>query len=193
MANKITDMLPPDVEPCDTLYIVDEKLKVVYTNEEWGRFASMNKGGRILGEGWNSNLLENMSGKEKERWKHIYRLLLEGRVPHHQENFICSSPVERRIYQLRITPKNDDDGNIAWLVHHALRIDETQDALAFLSKRLGKLDDPNRVAQEYQQRVAKRTIRIPSLTMCWRIALLRNRLGRSIRSRTTRNTSAGRC
>ena len=97
MANKITDMLPPDVESNDTLYIVDRELKVVYTNEEWARFASENKGGRILGKDWNSNLLENMSGREKERWKHIYRLLLEGRVPHHKENFILMADLPRAL------------------------------------------------------------------------------------------------
>ena len=125
------------------------------------RFASKNKGGKILVNDWNSNLLENMNGKEKERWKHIYRLLLERRDPHHKENFVCSSPVERRIYQLRITPKRDDDGNVAWLVHHTLRIDKTQDLLALLGNCVGKIDDVNRVTQEYRQRIIKRKIRIP--------------------------------
>jgi serine phosphatase RsbU (regulator of sigma subunit) len=161
MAKKITDMLPPDVEPSETLYIADRGLNVVFTNDQWARFAAENKGGRILGKGWNSNLLENMSGKEKQRWKHIYRLLLEGRVPHHQERFICSSPVEKRIYQLRITPKKDDAGKVAWLVHHTLQIDEERDVAARLDKRLGRLDDPERVTQEYQERIIKRTIRIP--------------------------------
>jgi serine phosphatase RsbU (regulator of sigma subunit) len=162
MANKITDMLPPDVQASDTLYIVDKDLRVVYTNDEWSRFASQNKGERILGPGWNSSLLENMSGKEKERWKHIYRLLLEGRVPHHQESFICSSPVEKRIYQLRITPRKDDRGDVAWLVHHTMRIDERQDVVARLGERLSDLDDPVRVAEEYRRRVIRRKITIPS-------------------------------
>jgi hypothetical protein len=161
MTSKITDMLPSDLDPNDTLYIVDKELNVVYTNEEWAKFASKNKGGRILGEGWNSNLLDNTSGKEKQRWKHIYRLLLEGRVPHHKEDFICSSPVEKRIYQLRITPKKDNSGNVAWLVHHTLKIDEMQEKLAHIGGRLGKMDDPNRVTQEYRQRIIKRRIRIP--------------------------------
>ena len=161
METKISDILPSDVKPGDTLYIVDKTLKVIYTSDEWTRFASKNNGDRLLVDGWNSNLLENMSGKEKERWKYIYRLLLEGRVPHHRESFICSSPVEKRLYQLRITPKTDADGKVAWLVHHTLQVDETRDTLALLGKRLGKLDDPNQVALEYQQRVIKRTIRIP--------------------------------
>lgn len=161
MANKITEMLPPDVDHNDTLYIVDKNLKVVYTNDEWKRFASMNNGGIILKEEWNANVLDNMIDKEKVRWKHIYRLLIEGRVPHHKEEFQCSSPVEKRIYQLRITPEHDEEGNVAWLVHQAIRIDEGEDRLTLLGKSLRKLDDPNRVTQEYQKRIIKRAIRIP--------------------------------
>ena len=37
MAKKITDILPHDVEPSDTLYIVDKELKVVYSNDQWAR------------------------------------------------------------------------------------------------------------------------------------------------------------
>ena len=161
MVNNISDILPPDAEPDDTLYVVDRELNVIYTNEAWARFAANNNGGRILGEGWNSNVLENMSGREKERWTHIYRFLLEDRIPHHKESFICSSPAEKRVLQLRITPGKDDDGNVAWLVHHIFWFDETQDALSLLGKRLGKMDDPKRVIQEYQQRIIMRTIRIP--------------------------------
>ena len=161
MASKIPEMLPPDVGPGDVLYIVDKDLKVVYTNEAWTKFASNNNGAKLLGQGWNTSLLENMSDKEKERWRYIYRLLLEDRIPHHKEDFICSSPVEKRVYQLRITPKKDSSGNISWLVHHTLKADESQEALAHIRGRLGKMDDPHRVAQEYRQRVIKRRIRIP--------------------------------
>jgi serine phosphatase RsbU (regulator of sigma subunit) len=154
-------MLPPDLAPDDTLYIADQELKLIYTNDEWARFASQNKGGSMTEEGGNPNLLENMSGAEKQRWKHIYRLLLDNRIPHHRENFICSSPHEKRILQLCITPEKDDEGNVAWLVHHTFQIDEKRDEQALLGRHLGKLDDPKRVTQEYQQRVIKRTIKIP--------------------------------
>lgn len=154
-------MLPPDVGPDDVLYIVDKQLKVVYTNEEWAKFASNNNGAKLLGKGFNANLLENMSDKEKARWRYIYCLLLEDRIPYHKENFICSSPVKKRIYQLRITPKKDSSGNISWLVHHTFKFDETQEALAHIRGRLGKMDDSNRVTQEYRQRIINRTIRIP--------------------------------
>jgi serine phosphatase RsbU (regulator of sigma subunit) len=161
MAKKITEMLPPDVDHKDMIYIVDKNLKVVYSNDEWQRFASANNGGIILTEGWNANLLENMKDKERKRWKHIYRLLLEGRVPYHKENFICSSPFEKRIYQLRITPRREDNGNVAWFVHHAFRIDEKEYRLNLLGRHLRKLNDPNRVTQEYQKRIIERAIRIP--------------------------------
>ncbi len=160
MTVKISDMLPDDVGHGDVLYIVDRQLRVIYTNEAWAKFAANNNGARLLGKGWNANLLENMSEKEKTRWGHIYRLLLEARMPHHNESFICSSPVEKRNYQLRITPQKDNDGNIAWLVHHTFTIDETRKALDYIGGRLKKMD-PNGVTREYRQRIVKRRIRIP--------------------------------
>jgi hypothetical protein len=45
-------MLPPDVDPGDALYIVDKDLNLVYANQGWARFASENKGRKILREGW---------------------------------------------------------------------------------------------------------------------------------------------
>ncbi len=138
MTVKISDMLPDDVGHGDVLYIVDRQLRVIHTNEAWAKFAANNNGARLVGKGWNANLLENMSDKEKTRWGHIYRLLLEARIPHHNESFICSSPVEKRNYQLRITPQKDNDGNIAWLVHHTFTIDETRKALDYIGGRLKK-------------------------------------------------------
>jgi len=161
MKEKIADLLPPDVDPGDALYIVDKDLNLVYTNRAWTRFASENKGEKLLGECRSPNVLENMSGKEKQRWSQIYRLLLQGRLPHHQESFNCSSPVERRILQLRITPKEDTSGEVAWLVHHTLPVDETRDAVARVSERFRELEDPARVALEYRSRVLQRRIRIP--------------------------------
>ncbi|MHC4224970.1 MAG: PP2C family protein-serine/threonine phosphatase [Planctomycetota bacterium] len=154
-------MLPPDVDPGDTLYIVDKDLRLVYSNDAWTRFASANKGQKVLEASWNRSVLANMSGREKQRWGHIYRLLLEGRVPYHEESFICSSPVERRVYQLRITPKRDAGGAVAWLVHHTIRIDQRQDVVARVGEQLRELEDPDRLTQEYRSRVLARQIRIP--------------------------------
>jgi hypothetical protein len=161
MKEKIADLLPPDVDPGDALYIVDKDLNLVYTNREWARFASENKGKKLLAEGRNPNVLDNMSGKEKQRWGHIYRLLLQGRLPHHQESFNCSSPVERRIHELRITPKEDASGDVAWLVHHTRPVDEQRDALARVGERFRGLEDPDRLTHEYRSRVLRRRIRIP--------------------------------
>lgn len=158
---KPQDLLSPDVDPKDMLYVADRDLNVIQVNEEWNRFASENKGGGLLGDGWNRNLLENLSGKEKERWRHIYRLLVDGRLPHHQEQFICSSPVERRVYQMRITPRHDDTGQVAWLVHHTVRIDDREDVLERAAERLEELDDPEAVIREYRRRVVDRSVVIP--------------------------------
>jgi sigma-B regulation protein RsbU (phosphoserine phosphatase) len=160
-----TDLLPLDVEPADTLYVIDRELNVVYSNEEWARFAADNNGLPLLRKGWNKNVLANMSGKEKERWKHIYRLLLDGRLPHHQEPMNCASPVKRRSYQLRITPEKDEMGEVAWLVHHNVRLDTRPDAMDRVSRQLEQLDDPEQVTREFRKRIVERKIRIPSFAV----------------------------
>ena len=158
---KLEQLLPSDVAADDTLYVVDRELKLVYANEEWMRFATGNKGERLLAKDWNPNVLDNMSGQSKERWTHIYRMLLEGRLPHHQEELICSSPSERRLYRLRITPKRDDAGDVAWLVHHTVRVDKGKDVVHRVSERLGELDDPERVNREYGDSITARRLKIP--------------------------------
>jgi hypothetical protein len=113
----------------DVLYVADSDLHIVHVNDGWRSFASNNGGERVLGDNWNPHVLDNFSGSERTRWQAIYRALLNGQLPHHEEEFICPSPVERRLYNLRITPRHDDDGEVAFLVHHAVRTDtETSDA-----------------------------------------------------------------
>jgi hypothetical protein len=158
----IKTLLPPDVSATDTLYVVDRKLNLVYSNDEWSRFAADNKGDKLLNDDCNPNVLENMSGKARERWKHIYHLLLDGRMPHHQEELICSSPSERRVYRLRVTPKKDDAGDVAWLVHHAVRVDEGRDVLDRVRGRLSELEDTDRMNREYRERIAAPRVTIPS-------------------------------
>ncbi|NBC18258.1 MAG: SpoIIE family protein phosphatase [Bacteroidetes bacterium] len=108
----------------DVLYVADHDLRIVHVNDGWRSFASNNGGERVLGDGWNPHVLDNFSGSERTRWQAIYRALLNGQLPEHEEEFICPSPVERRLYKLRITPRRDDDGDVAFLVHHAVRIDK---------------------------------------------------------------------
>jgi serine phosphatase RsbU (regulator of sigma subunit) len=156
------ESLLPDLDSEETLYVVDRDLNVVHVNEEWNRFAAENRGGKLLGEGWNRSLLENLSGKEKERWRHIYRLLLDERLPHYQEQFICSSPVERRIYEMRISPRRDEENRVAWLVHHTVRVDDRGGVVERAAGRLDELEDREKVAREYRRRVVEQPIVIPS-------------------------------
>ncbi len=157
------DMLTQEIAAADTLYVADRDLNIVYANEAWTDFASENKGHELLETGWNENLLANVSGRQRDRWEHIYRLLLAGRLPHHQEQMNCSSPTERRIYQLRITPQHDERGDVAWLVHHNVRIDNAAGcrgpgppAARAASTEGGELHE------EFRRRIVERRIRIPS-------------------------------
>ena len=137
-------MLTQEIEHTDTLYVANRDLDIVYVNDGWANFASENKGHELLEKGWNENLLANLSGKQRDRWRHIYRLLLAGRLPHHQEQMNCSSPTERRIYELRITPQHDEQGEVAWLIHHNVRIDNMPDAVDRVSRQLERIDQRER-------------------------------------------------
>lgn len=150
-----------DVDPNDMLYVADRDLSIVYTNEEWSRFAGANNGARLLGDEWQPRVLDNMSGRERGRWASIYAMLLDGRLPFHEERFNCSSPAQRRIYKLRITPQRDRSGEVAWLVHHAVPVGEEADRVRALAKALQSVtDSPEEVASVYRRHVVERMIDI---------------------------------
>ena len=155
------ERLAPGVTADSTLYVADENLRVVYTNDEWRRFAQVNRGAELAGPAWNMHLLENMSGRERERWASIYELLLSGKLSHYEEDFICSSPDERRIYRMRSTPVARDDGSTL-LVHHTVRIDDKAEEREGMRSRLRALDsDPEQIQREYQRRVLAPRVAVP--------------------------------
>lgn len=154
------ESLFPDLTGESTLYVADENLRVVYTNDEWRRFSQDNRGPVLASPGQDSHLLANMSGREKERWAAIYALLLSGELSHYEEDFICSSPDERRIYRLRSTPVKDDDRTL--LVHHTVRIDDKAEQREGMRGQLRALDtDPEQVRREYEGRVLEPRISAP--------------------------------
>lgn len=156
------DLLPNNIEASDTLYVTDQDLNVVYANSEWATFAAENKGHELLETDWNVNLLAGLSDKQRSRWEHIYRLMRQGQLPHHQEQMNCSSPTERRIYQLRVTPKKDDHGEVAWFIHHNVRIDNKTEAVEQAGRQLDQLGRTEALAAEFQKRIGDRQVKIPS-------------------------------
>lgn len=152
-------LMPADAASGDMLYVANRELKIVHVNDEWRHFAQANNGAKLLGEGWNRHLLANFSGSEKLRWTAIYQALLSGRLPFHEENFLCPSPIERRTYRLRIVPHRDETGAVAWLTHHAVRIDTKPQASTVLSQRLRALDEsPQALMALYRAHVMERRI-----------------------------------
>ena len=86
MVSSEIERILPDVDAESTLYVADHNLRVVHTNEAWRRFAEENKGDlELTGPAYDSHLLDNMSGKARARWASIYRLLLDGNLPHYEE------------------------------------------------------------------------------------------------------------
>ena len=164
-ASDIARMVP-DLRPESTLYVADEDLQVIYSNEEWRRFAKENKGEELANPPLNTRLLDSMSRSAGERWAAIYGLLLEKRLSHYEEDFICSSPEERRIFRLRITPTETPDGHGTWLVHHTIRIDDSAEDREQLRQRLRALEsDPELLESEYRRRVMKPKIEVPGFSV----------------------------
>jgi hypothetical protein len=148
--------LPPDVQPDDMLYVADRNLRICFTNDEWTRFAGSNNGQSLGSAAWNHNVLDNMSGKERARWMSIYRLLLDGRLPFHEERFNCSSPVERRNYRLRITPRLDEKGSVAFLIHHTIRLDQRKEPTGNVVAALQQIDrDPRQALASYRKHIER--------------------------------------
>lgn len=158
-------MLPDEVDAVDTLYVTNRDLDVVFSNEGWDRFASENNGQELLEPGWRGNVLASFRGRQRDRWEQIYRLLLAGRLPHHQEQVNCSSPAERRIYQMRITPVRDDTGEIVWLVHHNVRIDDESHVMSRVERQLRQVEDRTRLREEFSRRIVERHIRVPGFAV----------------------------
>ena len=156
------DLLPKNIDASDTLYVTDLDLNVVYANNEWAAFADANNGHKMLKSDWDANVLTSLCGKQREHWEHIYGLLRQGQLSHHQEQMNCSSPTERRIYQLRVTSKKDDRGEIAWFIHHNVRIDNKTDTLDQIACQLDQLGYSKALAEEFQKRIGDRKIKIPN-------------------------------
>jgi len=155
------ERLAREVTADGTLYVADENLRVVYTNDHWQSFARDNRAPELTALPIGTQLLEGMNGVQRARWTSIYELLLTGQLSHYEEDFICSSPAERRIYRLRSTPVRRADGGTL-LVHHTVRIDDRAEEREGMRLRLRALDtDPQQVRREYQQRVLQPQIAIP--------------------------------
>lgn len=158
--------LVPDVELGSTLYVTDENLRVIFTNDEWRKFAEENRGIEIAEPIRTESVLDSMSGKAKEKWSAIYGLLLDGKLPHYEEDFICSSPTERRIYRIRITPSKNSASDAARLVHHTIPIDEKADDREAMRRQLRDLEgNPDQVRRAYHEHVLVPRIEIPGFSV----------------------------
>jgi len=112
------ELVPPSARPGDLLYCLDPNLQLLGANEAWRAFACANGGEELLRPEWHRDALASFSGRDKLRWQGIYSALLNGRLSSHEEHFTCPSPVERRNYRLRVTPRHDPGGRITSLLHH---------------------------------------------------------------------------
>lgn len=147
-------------EPNSTVYVADRNLNLVFTNLSWQQFACQNRGQKLLDQQSRPNLLESMTTEQAGRWQVIYQLLLNGRLPSHREQYLCSSPMEKRVFELLITPHHNNSGEVGWLVHQTIRVDK--DRSEALPERLQVLDESrDRVQAEYQSRILLCDVQVP--------------------------------
>lgn len=156
----------PGCAPHETLYIVDRQLNLVEVNEQWTEFARDNRGEALMTDQPSQNVLASMSGSARARWESIYTLLLNGQLSSHEEQFNCSSPLQRRTYRLRITPEFDREGQVKRLVHQTVPVDDQRPTKRRVSELAQLADDPTKTHRSYQTRVIERTIEIASFDTC---------------------------
>lgn len=148
----------PHVREDETLYITDRNLKIVYVNEQWQRFAAGNNGQHVIQPDSSRPVHEQFTGSQKQKWAHIYRLLLNGRLPHYAEHFNASGPQDRRVFELRVTPQRNEQEQIFWLVHHILPVEAGHARHQRLSRQLDGLNKPEQVEHEYGRRIIERPV-----------------------------------
>ena len=59
-APKEVEELLPELVPESAVYVADEDLRVVYTNDEWSRIAGANEGMALVGPALDTNLLDEI-------------------------------------------------------------------------------------------------------------------------------------
>ncbi len=82
-----SQLIPETSGENDTVWALDDQLNLVWANEAWRRFAGKNGGEALLQPGANRNLLDNLSGSARLRWRSITQLLLGGHLLWHEEEF----------------------------------------------------------------------------------------------------------
>ncbi len=151
------DLIPASATDDDLVWILDDQLKLVWANAAWQDFARANRGEDIAHpENQKLNLLDHLSGSQRERWKSISTMLLDGRLKRHEEEFICPAPAQRRQYHLSVYPIPNASGRSTWLVHHSRLLPDNRTPPGRLAWQAPGMEGSEVNARSYQRQVMDR-------------------------------------
>src|ERR671933_438724 len=82
-------------------------------NAAWDEFAMANEGAHLRTSAVvGTNLLGWIRGAHRDQTKQVCEAIFAGKLPRYESDFDCSSPQQRRICTLVVTPLRDPDGAI---------------------------------------------------------------------------------
>jgi PAS domain S-box-containing protein len=108
-----------------TIYTIDRSYRITMVNAGWHTFASANGAQALAGpQAIGMNLLDGMRGQPREETQRACEAIFRGELARYERDYDCSSPTERRIFTLVISPLRDDNGAIvgaAFINHNITR------------------------------------------------------------------------
>lgn len=107
------------------IYTIDRSYRITMVNAAWNSFATSNGGETLIGpQIIGTNLLDGMRGQPREETQRTCEAIFRGELERYERDYDCSSPTERRIYTLVISPLRNDNGDIvgaAFINHNITR------------------------------------------------------------------------
>ncbi|MDQ5851871.1 MAG: PAS domain-containing protein, partial [Chloroflexota bacterium] len=95
------------------IYTIDRSFRIMHVNAAWDEFALANNAAHlqtpaVIG----TNLLDWLHGEAREQTRRICEEIFRGERRRHETDFDCSSPTERRVFTMVISPLRDAAGAI---------------------------------------------------------------------------------
>jgi hypothetical protein len=101
-------------------FVLDEKLRLIYCNPAWDRFAMQNMGAGLCAEKMHGrSVLDGTSGELLDYYHRLYHEVLRDRK-HRDHDFHCSSPDLERLMRMHLYPMRH---TAALLVSCSIRVE----------------------------------------------------------------------
>ena len=125
------------------IYTIDRSFRIMTVNASWDQFAMANEGAHLRASAVvGTNLLDWIRGPHREQTKQVCEAIFAGKLPRYESDFDCSSPQQRRICTLVVTPLRDPDGAIigaTFVCHDVTRRKLLEEEVRIRNGELGEL------------------------------------------------------